>query len=98
MKKNIIFTVLVFAIVLGFLTKGFDALSTAQDSQDYRRVEENLATSIVACYSIEGAYPEDLDYLKKNYSFYYNEDLYQIHYRYLGVNLMPEYKVFLKGK
>lgn len=98
MKKNIIFTVLLFALILGFLVKGFDMLSTAEDKQDFKRVEDNLSTSIMSCYSIEGAYPESLDYLKDNYSFYYNEDEYQIHYRYLGVNLMPEFKVFAKGK
>lgn len=97
MKKSTLGAVFVFVILLVCLVLGFNNLNTAQDDEDFKRVEENLTYSIIACYSIEGSYPEDLDYLKNNYGLYFNEDLYQIHFRYLGDNLMPEYKVFKKG-
>lgn len=97
MKKSTLLTILIFVSILVCLVLGFNNLNNAQNTEDFKRVEANLASSIIACYSIEGSYPESLEYLRNNYGLYFNEDLYQIHYRFLGDNLMPEFKVFNKG-
>lgn len=97
MKKSTISTVFIFIVITILLVFGFSSLQKIEDKEDFKRVEEALSSSVIACYSIEGSYPESLDYLKENYGFYFNDDLYQIHFRYLGANVKPEYKVFLKG-
>ena len=79
------------------LATGFNNLEKTSDEQDYKRIEENIRVAIMSCYGIEGSYPEDLNYLRDNYGLYFNDELYQIHYRYLGSNVIPEYRVFKKG-
>ncbi len=97
MKRNIFLTLLVFCLLIGCLFLGFSNLEKTEDDQDYLRVEESIRKTVMACYAIEGSYPEDIEYLKENYGLYFNDELYQVHFRYLGGNIMPEYKVFLKG-
>ena len=91
-------TVLIFAVFAGILLFGFFRVDAANDSEDLDRVTSAVREGIIECYAVEGKYPDSLQYLCDNYGVYYNEDLYQIHYRYLGMNIMPEYKVFVKGE
>ena len=97
MKRHLLISLLLFFIFAGILFCAFDNASSASKQEDIARVSESIHSGILNCYAIEGKYPESLDYLEDNYGLYFNEDLYQIHYRYLGSNMMPEYKVFLKG-
>ena len=97
MKRNVVLTVLLFVLLIGLLLIGFNSLEKTTNEEDYKRIEENIRTAVMACYSIEGSYPESIEYLRDNYGLYFNEDLYQVHYRYLGSNVIPEYKVFTKG-
>lgn len=53
--------------------------------------------SITYCYTIEGAYPESLDYLKEHYGLVYDEDLFFVDYRVSGSNILPDITVIERG-
>ena len=86
-----------FLLVIGVLLMGFNNAFSVVNDSDLSRVKQNIKDGIVECYAIEGKYPESIEYLKDNYGVYFNDKSYQIHYRYLGLNMMPEFDVFIKG-
>lgn len=46
-------------------------------------------------YSVEGAYPESLAYLKKHYGITWNEKKYKVSYEVIAKNIRPEVQVIL---
>ena len=86
-----------FVLVIGVLLMGFNNAFSVVNDSDLSRVKQNIKDGIVECYAIEGKYPESIEYLKDNYGVYFDDKSYQIHYRYLGLNMMPEFDVFIKG-
>ena len=60
-------------------------------------LENALMRSITYCYTIEGAYPESLDYLKEHYGLVYDEDLFFVDYRVSGSNILPDITVIERG-
>ena len=73
-------------------------MSSSSYQEDLERVESSLRRGIVECYSVEGKYPESIEYLEQNYGIYVNKDQYLIHYEYMGANLYPDFMVYLKGE
>lgn len=95
--KSLIVSVLVFGIAMVCLLYGFQGLDHTSSNEDLKRVEDSVKNAIIECYSIEGSYPQDLEYLQKEYGVYINNDRYRVHYEYVGSNVMPEYVVYRKG-
>lgn len=83
----------VFVLVLVLFWQSASTLSerTVQEQKD--TLESALQRAAVYCYSIEGAYPENLEYLEKNYGITYDKDRFFVDYQILGSNLMPEITV-----
>lgn len=61
--------------------------------EDRIRLEEALVNAAVACYAIEGAYPDSAEYLIVRCGIQYNSDRFEIKYEYLGSNLLPDITV-----
>ena len=97
MKKGILFSLSISIIFVLCLSLSFGSLKEKSTKDDIQRINDGIKQSILECYAIEGKYPESIDYLSENYGIYLNSDLYQIHYRYLGSNMIPEFGVFEKG-
>lgn len=66
--------------------------------EDTKRAKEAIRKAALECYSIEGAYPEELDYLKKHYGLVIQEDKYLIRYHFIASNIMPDTDVYWKGE
>ena len=45
------------------------------------------------CYALEGAYPQDFDYLAERYGAAVDESRCRVDYIYIGSNLMPDITV-----
>lgn len=60
-------------------------------------VESNIKKAVVTCYSVEGYYPSDIDYLKEKYGLVIDEDKINVFYQALGSNLFPDIMVTYKG-
>jgi hypothetical protein len=58
--------------------------------------EDNIRRGAVACYALEGRYPDSLDYLMKNYGVKVDEDKYNVYYTVFASNIMPDITVAVK--
>lgn len=65
--------------------------ATAQKEQE--SLKNAVVQSAVHCYSVEGAYPDSLDYLKKHYGITWDESKYKVTYEIIAKNIRPEVKV-----
>ena len=59
-----------------------------------KTAEQAVRRAAVQCYTIEGRYPANIEYLRENYGLAVDSDRYVIHYQRLGQNLLPEIAVF----
>ena len=85
-------------MVLGVLIYAVNALSKDTEERQKAALEAAVRNTSVYCYSIEGAYPSDVEYLEKNYGLTYDKDLFYVGYRLQGSNMMPEITIVELGK
>jgi hypothetical protein len=82
--------VILFLVILAIFLGSINSFS----SDTLRRQEENLENalqrSITYCYAAEGAYPQDLDYLKEHYGLTWDEDSFFVDYQVRGSNIYPD--------
>lgn len=83
-------TLLLFGLILLLFLYGVNTLSDSNVSRQKDSLEKVLSRSITYCYSVEGVYPESLEYLKEHYGLTYNEELFFVDYRTTGSNLLPD--------
>lgn len=90
------FSVCLFLLILLFFLHGITDLSESTRARQKETLETALTHSIMYCYSVEGAYPESLEYLKEHYGLTYNEELFYVDYRITAENLMPDITIIEK--
>ncbi len=95
-KKDICALAIFIALVLAFCGV-VDKLTSASDGAELELVRNAVKNAALTCYAVEGAYPDDLDYLRQNYGLGYNEERYQVYYDAFASNVMPEIQVVEKG-
>lgn len=81
--------------VLVFFSTALDSLNSGHEEEDLRQLEEALRRGCVACYSSEGIYPPNLDYLKERYGVQVDETRYTVMYDVFADNLMPDITVLV---
>lgn len=93
-KREFLFPILVFFMVISIFVCGgfyFDYMSNMQNIDLLR---QSARKAVVQCYTIEGEYPRDIEYLEKNYGLEYNHEKYFIDYEIFASNIMPNIDVF----
>lgn len=90
--------ILIFIGIIGVFLYGFQSSDQGMSKEDTKRAKEAIRKAALECYSIEGAYPEELDYLKKHYGLVIQEDKYLIRYHFIASNIMPDTDVYWKGE
>lgn len=93
-KREFLFPILVFFMVISIFVCGgfyFDYMSNMQNIDLLR---QSARKAVVQCYTIEGEYPQDIEYLEKNYGLEYNHEKYFIDYEIFASNIMPNIDVF----
>lgn len=88
---------LALGVLLGFLT-AVSHLDEGNRREGQLRLEETLKRAAVACYSLEGAYPDSAEALAAASGLSWNTDLYDVKYEYCGSNLMPDITVLTRKK
>lgn len=83
-------SVCVFLFIFFLFIQGISSFSTGTKKRQQESLENALMRDITYCYSVEGKYPESLDYLKEHYGLTYNEDLFFVDYRVSGSNILPD--------
>ena len=89
--------VAVFAALVVWLLMALGSTDAAADRQRLAAVTSSIENSITLCYSIEGAYPPDIDYLTENYGVHYDSSRYIVHYECFASNVRPVLTVIEKG-
>ena len=65
-------------------------------SQGAEALRKAVLRSAVQCYTVEGYYPEDLNYLTDHYGLQINHDRYIVAYEAFASNLPPQVTVLQK--
>lgn len=92
-KKNYILPIFVFILMIGMLVYGVTSVTSETNRKEKESLQNAVIQSSVHCYSVEGAYPDSLDYLKKHYGLTWNEKKYKVSYVIVAKNIRPEVKV-----
>lgn len=85
----------ILAVLLFFIT-GVSRLESGRQAQGKRQLEEAVRRTVVACYSVEGFYPPNVQYLQDHYGLQYDAERYNIRYEAVASNLMPDITVLEK--
>lgn len=102
MKKNrvnrsLLLSAVLFALIIAWL---IISVGNARDASLKSRAEtlkKSVMNGASLCYSIEGEYPRDLEYLEENYGVNVDRELYTVHYEYFGANVCPTVTIIEKG-
>lgn len=89
-SRNILLSAGGFAVIAALFLSGVSMVSDRTDIEEEETLRRAINRGIVHCYSIEGAYPENLQYLKDCYGLTYNEEIFFVDYQVLGSNILPD--------
>lgn len=93
-----ILPLVLFILLIIWFTMSLIKTEAAAKNQQLSAVNQAVLNGAVLCYSIEGTYPENLDYLIDNYKVVYNSDKYIVHYEFFASNIRPNISVIEKGE
>ena len=79
-------------VVWGVTVTGKDAKQKEKEN-----LQQVLEQSAAMCYALEGAYPEELSYLKEHYGICWDENLFLVDFEAVGENLPPDITVIQRG-
>ena len=94
-RTELIFPICVFILMIGILLFGVSSVTKEPTQKEQESLQNAVIQSAVHCYSVEGAYPESLAYLKKHYGITWNEKKYKVIYEVIAKNIRPEVQVIL---
>lgn len=89
---SIITIVMAFAVLLT-LVFGMDYMSISSGNEQQAVVEQAIKRASIQCYSLEGAYPPNVEYLIDNYGVALDRTRFTIIYTPQGANIMPQIEV-----
>lgn len=90
-KLLAIVAVLVLAVVLA------NRIDTAHGTAETEIVRSAVKNAALTCYAVEGAYPDDVAYLREHYRLAYDEDRYLVTYDSFASNMIPDIWVTERG-
>ena len=98
MKRNkmLWFQCAFFLVVICVVYFGVVQSDTSSKNESKQQLEKALQNALTQCYSVEGEYPESLQYLQEHYAIYIDEGKYTLHYIYEGANIRPEIIIMRK--
>ncbi len=91
-----VLAVIIFCAVVVWFAAAVGSAGGATRAGQLEAVRKSVENGITLCYSIEGAYPESLDYLTENYGLNYDSQRYVIHYDCFAANVRPSVTIVEK--
>ena len=82
--------VLLMLIVLAGVWMLVSRVGTASNGAQTQFVIDAVHNAALTCYAVEGAYPNDIEYLRTHYGLAYDQDRYRVTYSAFASNLLPE--------
>lgn len=102
LNRKISFRLFVVGLIL-VLAVLFTAVCVPVFQEDIRETGrapcvKPFCCSAVECYTLEGAYPESLEYLEKHYGLTVNKKEYIVTYEVFADNQLPTVQVLVRGE
>ncbi len=91
-KREITLVLLMLVLIFAVWTL-VSRVETANDGAQTQYVVDAVHYAALTCYAVEGAYPNDLEYLRSHYGLAYDQDRYMVRYSPFASNLMPDISV-----
>ena len=91
-KKDLAAAAVFVALIVGFVAL-ISGLTNTGNDQEAKLVYDAVKNAALTCYAVEGAYPEDLQYLRDHYQLAYNTDRFVVEYDAFASNLLPDISV-----
>ncbi len=85
----IILSAVLFISVVVWLWVSLAKTQNASSEREISSLKSSVENAVTMCYSIEGAYPESLDYLTENYGVVYDSSKFILHYECVAANIRP---------
>ena len=82
-------SVLLFACIICWFLIAVNNTKTASAEQRLDALRASVDNSITLCYSIEGIYPENIEYLVEHYGVRYDKTKYIVSYDCFAANIRP---------
>ena len=82
--------VLVMLLVLVGVWLLIGRVGTSSDKAQTQFVTDAVHNAALTCYAVEGAYPDNLEYLRSHYGLAYDQARYRVTYSAFASNLLPE--------
>lgn len=91
-------SVLLFTAIMVWLAASAGNADEAAQKNRSDALRKSVMNGAAMCYSIEGEYPRELEYIEENYGVRIDRERYTVHYEYFGANIAPTVTVTEKGK
>lgn len=82
--------VLLMVLLLAGVWLLVSRVDTAHSGAQTQFVYDAVRNAALTCYAVEGAYPNNLEYLRSHYGLAYDESRYAVQYSAFASNLVPE--------
>ena len=82
--------VLVMAVLVVGVWLLVGRVANANDGAQTQFVVDAVHNAALTCYAVEGAYPNNLEYLRSHYGLAYDQSRYMVTYSAFASNLLPE--------
>lgn len=92
--------ILTFVVSIAFLLLiafGFIGFNKSLQQQQLTQVRQSVQAAIIHCYSLEGSYPPNLEYLSKNYGLIIDNKHYIYDYSIFASNIPPEVHIYKRN-
>lgn len=90
-KLAAVILILVLAVMLA------GRIERSQESEETEIVRKAIKDAAITCYAVEGAYPDDIEYLRQYYHLSYDENRYLVTYDAFASNHIPDIYVTERG-
>lgn len=82
-------SVLLFTALIIWFVSALSGAGNASGEQTLADIKQSVENGITMCYSIEGVYPESIEYLRESYGVVYDTERYIVHYEGIAANIRP---------
>ena len=90
MNRRDVIRLLAIAAVLVAAVLLVNRIGTAQETAETEIVRNAVKNAALTCYAVEGAYPDDVEYLREHYRLAYDDERYLITYDAFASNMIPD--------
>ena len=97
MNRRDIIKLLAIAVILVMAVMLVNHIGNAHETKETDIVREAVKNAALTCYAVEGAYPDNVEYLREHYRLAYDEDRYLITYEAFASNMIPDIWVTEQG-